>query len=50
MREDWVEVKLGKTCFTTSGCTPSRKVKKYYTDNIPWVKSSEPNWGVATIP
>ncbi len=38
---NWATAKLGEICFTTSGGTPSRKVKKFFDGNIPWVKSGE---------
>jgi type I restriction enzyme S subunit len=37
----WAEKKLSDVCNTTSGGTPSRKRKDYFTGNIPWVKSGE---------
>jgi type I restriction enzyme S subunit len=46
MREDWIECTLGEVCFTTSGGTPSRQNKDFYTGNIPWVKSGELDKGV----
>lgn len=42
----WTIVKLGDICFTTSGGTPSRKVPKFYSGNIPWVKSGELDKGL----
>ncbi len=44
MREDWVEVELGKALKTTSGGTPSRRKPEYYIGSIPWVKSGELNY------
>ena len=38
---DWEWVSLGNICRTTSGGTPSRKNKKYFEGDIPWVKSGE---------
>ena len=46
MREDWIEKELGDLCDTTSGGTPSRKNKAYFSGNIPWVKSGELDKGV----
>ncbi|WP_163518220.1 restriction endonuclease subunit S [Gelidibacter japonicus] len=46
MRKDWIESPLGEVCFTTSGGTPSRANKSYYTGDIPWVKSGELDRGV----
>ena len=46
MRENWIETSLGEVCFTTSGGTPSRANKSYYTGDIPWVKSGELDRGV----
>jgi len=45
---DWKKVKLGEVCHTTSGGTPSRRELKYYTGNIPWVKSGELDRGIIT--
>lgn len=39
--EGWVWAKVGETCVTTSGGTPSRKNKRYYGGTIPWLKSGE---------
>ncbi|MDD3146048.1 MAG: restriction endonuclease subunit S [Candidatus Riflebacteria bacterium] len=44
----WERRKLGEICFTTSGGTPSRKVKSYYDGTIPWVKSGELEKGTIT--
>jgi len=38
---DWEWVSLGNICRTTSGGTPSRKIKEYFEGDIPWVKSGE---------
>ncbi len=46
MREDWLQLKLGDICFTTSGGTPSRRNKEFYNGTIPWVKSGELSKGV----
>ena len=40
---DWQYDKLGKIFETSSGGTPSRSERKYYTGNIPWLKSGELN-------
>ncbi|MES2776806.1 MAG: restriction endonuclease subunit S [Bacteroidota bacterium] len=45
---DWMWVKLGEVCRTTSGGTPSRREPEYYNGNIPWVKSGELDRGVIT--
>jgi len=37
----WVITKLGEVVKWGSGGTPSRKVKKYFTGNIPWIKTGE---------
>jgi type I restriction enzyme S subunit len=42
----WVWTRLGDTCFTTSGGTPSRKNINYFGGNIPWLKSGELNNGL----
>lgn len=44
----WEWSRLGDICRTTSGGTPSRKYAKYFTGNIPWVKSGELPDGVVT--
>lgn len=46
MNVDWIECMLGEVCFTTSGGTPSRQNKDFYTGNIPWVKSGELDKGI----
>jgi type I restriction enzyme, S subunit len=46
--KDWKWVKLGEVCNTTSGGTPSRRETKYYSGNIPWVKSGELDKGIIT--
>lgn len=38
---DWEVVRLGDVCDTTSGGTPYRNISKYFSGNIPWVKSGE---------
>jgi type I restriction enzyme S subunit len=42
----WQIVRLGDICQTTSGGTPSRQQSKYYSGNIPWVKSGELDKGL----
>ena len=37
----WVWTKIGEIAYTTSGGTPSRKIKAYFNGNIPWLKSGE---------
>jgi len=44
----WQIKRLGEVCFTTSGGTPNRSQSKYYSGNIPWVKSGELNKGLIT--
>ncbi len=39
--EKWVWTRLGIISKTTSGGTPSRKYKKFFGGNIPWLKSGE---------
>lgn len=43
---NWEWVRLGDVCITTSGGTPSRKISKYYSGSIPWVKSGELDKGI----
>ena len=43
---NWQIKKLGEFCKTTSGGTPSRKNKNYYSGTIPWVKSGELDRGI----
>lgn len=42
----WEVKKLGEVCDMTSGGTPSRKNEKFYSGNIPWVKSGELDKGL----
>ena len=39
--EGWMWTRVGDTCETTSGGTPSRRKMTYYGGNIPWLKSGE---------
>ncbi|MDO8490374.1 MAG: restriction endonuclease subunit S [bacterium] len=43
--ESWQVVRLGDVCETSSGGTPSRTKKQYYSGDIPWIKSGEMNDG-----
>lgn len=43
MPDDWKANKLKEIAFTTSGGTPSRQKKEFYTGDISWVKSGELN-------
>lgn len=36
MRENWVEIRLGKICSFKGGGTPSKKVPEYWNGTIPW--------------
>lgn len=36
MREDWIEIELGKVCNFKGGGTPSKKVPEYWNGTIPW--------------
>src|SRR6056297_1991225 len=36
MREDWIEIGLGKICDFVGGGTPSKKVSEYWNGSIPW--------------
>lgn len=38
---NWINLRLGDICLTSSGGTPSRNIKSYYAGNIPWIKSGE---------
>lgn len=38
---EWEEKKLGELCQLSSGSTPSKSKKEYFTGNIPWVTSGE---------
>lgn len=42
-QEDWKYQKVGDLFETTSGGTPSRTKKSYYSGTIPWLKSGELN-------
>lgn len=42
----WRWVRLGEVCETTSGGTPSRRRREYFSGNIPWVKSGELKDGI----
>ena len=44
----WNFILIGDVCSTTSGGTPSRKIKKYYEGKIPWLKSGELNDGLVS--
>lgn len=44
--EGWELKKLGDVVKTTSGGTPSRKTPRYYSGDIPWVKSGELDKGI----
>ena len=39
---------LGEECDIGTGSTPSRKNLDYFGGNIPWVKSTEVDWGIIT--
>jgi type I restriction enzyme S subunit len=42
----WMRKTIGEICITGSGGTPSRSNLKYFTGNIPWVKSGELDFNV----
>ena len=42
--KDWTTYSLSKCCKIGSGGTPSRKNSKYYTGDIPWIKTGEIEW------
>ncbi|MDJ1498885.1 restriction endonuclease subunit S [Cytophagaceae bacterium DM2B3-1] len=46
--DNWVYVRLGDICETTSGGTPNRKDPSYFIGNIPWIKSGELNYNIIT--
>lgn len=46
MKQNWIEIELGKILKTTSGGTPSRRKQEYYNGEIPWVKSGELNYNL----
>ena len=46
--EKWGYVTLGSICKISSGGTPSRSVSKYYSGNIPWIKTGEIKWNKIT--
>ena len=39
--DNWVVTQISEIWFTTSGGTPSRSNKNYFSGNIPWLKSGE---------
>ena len=41
----WPFYKLGELCEVGTGSTPSRKNSQNFEGSIPWVKSTEVNWG-----
>ena len=43
-KENWIDTTLGNICQISSGGTPSRRNPKYYSGNIPWIKTGEINW------
>lgn len=44
--DEWIRKTIGETCITGSGGTPSRSNAKYFTGNIPWVKSGELDFNI----
>lgn len=42
----WPISKIGDECEISSGSTPSREVDANFDGGIPWVKSTEVNWGL----
>ncbi|WP_293735286.1 restriction endonuclease subunit S [uncultured Acinetobacter sp.] len=44
----WVSSTLGEQCEVGTGSTPSRQNADYFEGNIPWVKSTEVDWGTIT--
>ena len=44
----WVSSTLGAQCEVGTGSTPSRQNADYFEGNIPWVKSTEVDWGTIT--
>ena len=41
----WPKASIGSLCEIGSGSTPSRKEKAHFQGSIPWVKSTEVDWG-----
>ena len=46
--ENWLWTSIGTLCLISSGGTPDRKIKTYYSGTIPWIKSGELNHNVIT--
>ena len=44
----WKVARVGDATQMGTGSTPSRKHKNYFDGSIPWVKSTEVNWGTVT--
>ncbi|HGP3418890.1 TPA: restriction endonuclease subunit S [Acinetobacter baumannii] len=44
----WDSSTLGEQCEVGTGSTPSRQNAEYFVGNIPWVKSTEVDWGTIT--
>lgn len=42
----WRVSTIGDECKLSSGSTPSRQVEAHFDGDIPWVKSTEVNWGL----
>lgn len=40
-KEDFEQLKISQICSVSSGGTPSRSRKEYYTGTIPWIKTGE---------
>jgi len=48
MPSSWTKTPLAAICLTSSGGTPSRNNKSYYSGSIPWVKSGELKYNIIT--
>jgi len=46
--EDWEVTRLGEIASVTAGGTPSRQIARYWNGNIPWITTSEVDFGSIT--
>ncbi|MEW6736004.1 MAG: restriction endonuclease subunit S, partial [Acidobacteriota bacterium] len=47
--KSYPQATIGEICRFVNGGTPSRKIKKYFEGNIPWITSADINGPVVTI-